>query len=57
MDVPFQEALVFLRFVVIGVLGKIAHLDRRAQPLGYFLACRSFELLQLSFEAGCAFRS
>ena len=46
LDAPFQKALVFFGFVIIGIFRKIAHLDGRAQAQGQLIALRAFQLGQ-----------
>ena len=50
LDAPFQETLVFLGLVVVGILRQIAHLDGRAQALGQLGALGAFQLGQLGFQ-------
>ena len=49
IDAPFQETLVFLGLVIVGILRQISHLDGGAQALGHLDAFGAFQFSQLGF--------
>ena len=52
VDAPFEERLLVLRGVVLGVLGDVAELTRVLDRLGDLAPPRPFELDELGLERG-----